>query len=183
MRTTRIKWQNATDSRLRNLAEDRAMEIYPELDDVWSEHDGSIECIFVSTGAEIYLGDPYSGQTQNIFLYGHCAMLAYAIHERTGLPFAVMDTIGKDGYGWSGHIAIKVSDDAFLDIRGLNTAEELTHGFHSPMTAPVEMGKDEFLQKIVDEAVRDNPIDGMLDELEALIVWHFADLLIKTHLS
>jgi hypothetical protein len=58
------------------------------------------------------------------FTKGACGFLAYELHKRTGFPLAVL-TDDPDAKGWSGHVAVRIGDDAYLDISGVSSLDSL----------------------------------------------------------
>ena len=73
----------------------------------------------------------YKGDgNQSLFSKGACGYLAYAIHERTGLPFTIITEKTSAEY-WQGHVAIKIGADKYLDVTGVNTMEEIAKKYSS----------------------------------------------------
>lgn len=68
-------------------------------------------------------------ETQQLFSKGACGFLAYAIHERTGLPFTVVTEDPKAEY-WQGHVAIKLGEDRYLDVTGVSTMDEFVSRYN-----------------------------------------------------
>lgn len=172
-----VHWQNATNPRLRQLAEERAWEVAMPHEEESGEFNGTIEVYFGSTSAELMLRD-VDGGAESIFSHGYCVLLAWAIHERTGLPLALFTSTNEDS-DWTGHAAIQLDEDTFLDITGKSTAENILKRF--PRTNPVQVvSPEEFINITVDEANQADPL-GFLEELERLITEDFADHLIELH--
>lgn len=177
-RTQGLPWQRIQDKTFQRLALWRALETYPELEDVELEHDGSIECYFGSTGATITLRR-IDGEALGLFLHGYCTLLAYAIHEKTGLPLVVFSSV-ENSQDWSGHAGVLVGDNEIVDISGRRSFENVRHEYRN-VGAGVVLSKAEFVETVVsDEAYRDDPL-SFVEELERYVVNDFADYIISTH--
>lgn len=65
---------------------------------------------------------------QDVFMRGGCGYIAYALHEKTGLPVTVFTKDSTEEY-WQGHVAIKMGPDKFLDISGFSNAADIRSYF------------------------------------------------------
>ena len=174
-RNNGIHWRDASNNRLRRLAEERAYEIEPQMDDAETEHDGTIQVYFGSSCDEIRLG--LTSSATSIFKYGYCVLLAYAIHLKTDLPLFLFTSTTKET-GWSGHAGvINPETNKFIDIQGTHEIANVRNSFPN-IDEGHEVTREEFLNLVISEEYRDEPF-GFLDELEQLIVDHFADLVIE----
>jgi hypothetical protein len=169
-------WRYAKNARLRELAEWEAYKCYPEMMDAEREHDGTIEVVFGSQGAALTLG-VIDAEASVLFSHGHCAILAWEIHVKTGLPLAVF-TSENDRLGWSGHVALQLAEDTFLDIEGVETLEAIKRRYPSIKQEHELLSDDEFKKLIVDEKDWENP-KQYLCELEQLVLTEFVDLVIE----
>lgn len=174
-----MHWRQAKNPRLRELAMWSAYECYPEMVDAEREHDGTIEVVFGSQAACLTLRSIDTEATR-LFSFGHCAILAWGIHEKTGLPLAVFTSQNTEKNGWSGHVAIQLSDGNFLDVNGVTPIEEIA-GRYSTFDGTFKLVDDEeFKDLIVDKEHRDRPED-YLCELEQLVLADFVDFIIETN--
>ena len=171
-----MHWRDSDNNRLRRLAEEQAYLVYPELQDAEEEHDGTIEVIFSSTGAELKLRLIDSG-AKSIFAYGHCAILAYAIHLKTGLPFVIFTAEGATETEWKGHVGIYLGEDQILDINGIRTEKQIRSNYKSTMSTVKVADLVEFTATCVDVDYRNDPM-SYLAELEQLVTEDFAEYLI-----
>lgn len=69
--------------------------------------------------------------TQRVFTKGACGYLAYALREKTGKPVTVF-TSDSDSEYWEGHVALKLSDDEYLDVTGIRTLQDIQREFSQP---------------------------------------------------
>lgn len=168
-------WRYAKNARLRDLAEWEAYKTDYNMQDAEREHDGTIDVVFGSQGATITLGI-IDGEASSLFSYGHCAILAWEIHMKTGLPLAVF-TSENGRSGWSGHVAIQLDENKFLDIQGVADAEEIQRRYSSLRDGLELVTDDEFKKLIVDEENWADP-KQYLCELEQLVLAEFVDLVI-----
>lgn len=67
--------------------------------------------------------DYSSAGCERVFSKNACGFLAYALHEKTGLPFVVFTADPAVPY-WEGHVAVKVGEDQFLDVTGVSSSGE-----------------------------------------------------------
>lgn len=172
-----MHWQEASNPRLRQLAEERAWEVAMPHEEESGEFDGTIEVYFGSTSAELSLRD-INGAAESIFGFGYCVLLAWAIHERTGLPLALF-TSGNKEDGWSGHAAIQLDEETFLDITGKTTAASIQRRYSGTAAAQI-VSPEEFLTITFDEEHRSDPL-GFLGELERLVTEDFAEHIVELH--
>jgi hypothetical protein len=174
-----IHWRNAKSQRLRDLAMWSAYECYPEMVDAECEHDGTIEVIFGSQGACLTLRS-LDAEATRLFTFGHCAILAWGIHEKTGLPLAVFTSQNTEKNGWSGHVAVQLSDGNLFDVQGITTAEEIASRYRTLDGTFRIVDDEEFKDLIVDAANRDNP-ENYLCELEQLVLADFVDFIVTSN--
>jgi hypothetical protein len=175
---TGMHWRNIENRKFYRLAEQAAYDCYPEMIDAEDEHDGSIEAIFGSMGANIRLRDVTS-EINAVFTHGYCGLLAWAIHQKTGLPFAVFTSVDITRGDWTGHVAIQVGEDQFLDITGVRNAASIHSEFRG-LQEHVVMSADEFLLHTVAEDYRADPL-SLFADLERFITEDFAEFLISNH--
>ena len=172
-------WRYATNPRLRELAEAEAYRYDMEMMDAELEHDGTISAVFGSRAVTLTLG-LIDSEADSLFAFGHCAILAWEIHVKTGLPLAVFTSSKATPDRWSGHVAISLGDDRFLDIQGVTSSSSIYRrysrfGDYSDFEL---MSDQDFKSRIVDPANYDDP-KQYLCELEQLLLDHFADLVIE----
>lgn len=176
-RNNGIHWRNAANPRLRELALRQAWRFNSDMEDPEMEHDGSIDTVFGSTGATITLRAVTGEGAYTAYMNGHCTMLAYALHERTGLPFYQFSVPGRDKTGWVGHVALSLGDNMILDIMGVRSIAEVLADFPH-MEAVGEMNATEFKSLLIGDAWKDDVL-SYLDELEQLVTEDFADWLVE----
>lgn len=174
-------WRDVEDPRFYRLALDRAYEVYPDMHDAHDDHDGTIEVIFGSTGACLTLR-LVDNDAISVFAYGHCVLLAYAIHEKTNLPLIVFTDEQGKYEGWHGHVGISLGEDKILDITGVCSEDEIRRRYGKVSKGQL-MSVDDFKATVIsDSAYAENPM-SFLDELEQFVVKDFADHLIKEYIS
>ncbi len=154
------------------------------MDDAEREHDGTIDSYFGSTGATITLRVADS-EASGVFAYGYCALLAYVLHKKTGMPLIVFTLSGDTSDSWQGHAGVLVGDNKVLDITGISSIQEIDSKYRryekfNELSSVTVMGRDDFLALTVSEEYRDNPL-FFLDELERYITNDFADWLITLY--
>jgi len=171
-----MHWSRSQNRRLRNLAEVQAFQFSPWMEDAEEESDGTIDVCFGSQGATLMLRR-IDSEAMSLFRQGHCAMLAWAMHLKTGLPFAVFTVDSNPEWGWQGHVGLLVGENQILDIAGVNTAESIASGFKGMESSFQVLDADEFKQLIVGEEYHNNPLD-FLCELEQLVLDDFADFVL-----
>ncbi|MBC9705771.1 MAG: hypothetical protein H9W81_12540 [Enterococcus sp.] len=176
-RSRGIHWKNASNPKLANLAMWRAYEMEPDMMDAEEEHDGTIEGYFGSSSARITLRS-IDAEVSGIFLHGYCFMMAWAIHVKTGLPMIAFTSSESTAENWCGHVAVKVGDDEYLDISGVQSYD-LIKSVYGKVSGPMEIDPQN-LQGFVSEEYRTDPM-RYFDELERLITEDFADMLIAEH--
>jgi hypothetical protein len=118
----------------------------------------------------------------SVFTSGDCISLAWAIHQLTGLPIAVFTTAGVEDSEWTGHVAIQVGEDQFLDITGIRTAASIRSDFRNLNPAHEIMSDELFLARLVDEEYRTDLLSMYLP-LERYIVEDFAEFLVAEHIT
>lgn len=67
-------------------------------------------------------------ETVKVFTRGACGYLAYALREKTGLPVTIFTSDTTASY-WSGHVALKLDDDRYLDVNGVNSLADIQNEF------------------------------------------------------
>jgi hypothetical protein len=175
-----MHWRKISDRTLRAEAMNRAARFNRHLDDIEEEHDGSIEVAFGSTGASITLRKLDEG-TFTIFSSGYCTFLAWAIHERTGLPLAVFSAPSSENEGWFGHATIMVGEDRFLDIDGIHSAARIQERYQNKLNPGYEiMEAADYVKLIVQEKNQHDPL-SFVDDLERFIVEDFAEYVLKLY--
>ena len=173
-----VHWQDAANPRLRQLAEANAWRYadpWLTIDDE-DELPGSIGVVFGSSPADVtlrYIDD----EAQGLFLHGYCGLLAWAIHKNTNYPIVLFTA--PTTTGWSGHALVQVGDDAYLDITGVRTAEDVHHDY--PTTGePEVITSDEYRERLASDAHREDPM-MFVDELERLILEDFAEFVVHEY--
>lgn len=160
-----------------------AYRVYPEMQDAEMEHDGTIEVAFGSRPATLTLHQ-IDNEAVSLFSYGHCGLLAYAIHLKTGFPFAVF-TSSKDENSWQGHVGLLVGENQILDITGVNTSQEIARTYHQLDGSFDVLDVDTAVTFLFSEEYRENPL-SFVGELEQLVLDDFADFVIsenKNHIK
>lgn len=163
-------WRDLKDLRFRALAEERAQYSDPLMDDAEEDHDGTIEVIFGSIGSCLTLRK-VDDNAIGVFGYGYCTLLALAVHRKTGLPL-VLFTFPTDSDDWCGHAAIQVGKDAYLDINGVNTEEDI-HRRYPKVGAPIQVTEVEFCNIVASGEHVADPM-SFVEELEQLVTHDFA---------
>jgi len=174
-------WRNAKNPRLRELAMWEAYKYDPNSEDIERDSDGTITVCFGSTGAELTLR-VIDSEAIGIFGFGHCAILAWELHKVTGLPLAVFDSKHESPYaGWSGHVALRLAPDLFLDIEGVMSKRDIHERYRNALQEEPRVLDDEaFLDLMVPEENREDP-KQYLCELEQLVLEDFVDFLREKH--
>jgi hypothetical protein len=177
--STGYHWSKAKNPRLRELAEREAYLAYPLMEYAEDEHDGTIEAVFGSRAATLTLG-LIDAEANQLFAFGHCVILAWEIHLKTGLPLAVFTSSKASPERWSGHVALHLGGDRFLDIQGVSSLSEIHSRYASfGKYGDFELMNDhDFKTLLVDTENYDDP-KRYLCELEQLLLEHFADLVIE----
>jgi len=171
-------WRHIPDRALRNEAENRALRFNRDMEDAELEHDGTITVNFGSTGADIMLRR-VDDEVFGLFLHGYCGLLAWAIHQRTGLPLAVFTGRAPTESAWAGHAAVVVGEDKFLDINGIQSAANIHAAFPGKLRADYALvTPEEFAALIVEPQHRVDPL-SFLEPLERYIVEDFAEYLVS----
>jgi len=165
---------------MRGEAEHRACLVEPHLslDEIWDEHDGTIEVTFGSTGSTLMLRstghDAYS-----LFAYGYCAMLALALHDHAGYPLVLFTTSSGHSERWSGHAAVQLDSDQVLDITGRRSHAEV-HGEYRTVGPAEVLTRAEFIERTVEIEYRHDPY-RFVEELERFVLRDFAEYLVQEH--
>jgi hypothetical protein len=171
-------WRRIPDAALRREAMNRAQRFNRGMEDVELEHDGTITVNFGSTGADIKLRR-FDDEVFALFLHGYCGLLAWAIHQRTGLPLAVFTGRAPTESSWAGHAVVMVGEDKFLDITGVQSAANIHAAFPGKLRPEYSLvTPDKFAALIVEPQHRADPL-SFLEPLERYIVEDFAEYLIS----
>lgn len=155
----------------------RAYELEPDMMDAEDEHDGTIEGYFGSSSASITLRS-IDAEVSGIFLHGYCFLMAWAIHVKTGLPMVAFTSTNSTSEDWYGHVAVKIGDDRYLDISGINSSGDIKRRYEK-VGDPQEIDPHN-LERFASSAYREDPM-AYLEELERLITEDFADMLISEY--
>lgn len=182
MLTTATHWKSLyySDREFYDLCYWRAAEYYANEYEELEDSPAGLEVVYGSRMAVLTL-DQIDGEAISLFGWGYCGYLALALHELTGLPFAVF-TSPKDetATGWSGHAAVALPDGNFLDIEGVATTAEINarYSFAEPVE-PSFPDRVTYLETMfgLEEMVED-PYKH-LDALEVRLLRHFAELLVR----
>jgi hypothetical protein len=173
-----MHWRDIPDRALRSEAEDRAWRIYPNMEDAEYDHDGTIETNFGSTGATITLRK-FDEESFGLFGYGYCALLAWAVHQQTGFPLAVFSAPDADESNWSGHAAVMIGEDQFLDFGGVHTDAYIHEKYRNQLAPGYRIvSAEEFAQLIVEDEYRHDPL-SFVEDLERFIVEDFAAFIVR----
>ena len=118
-------------------------------------------------------------ETQKIFSKGACGILAYSLHQKSGLPVLII-TPNPDEKYWQGHAAIKLSDDKYLDITGENTLDELfrRYNFNVKTAEVLETSTFSEIEKKLVLKPGQNPLEKY-DDLEKAIVDRVSEDLLR----
>ena len=176
-----IHWSKSSNPRLKELAREMAWKFADiNVDDIDEESDGTIELEFGSTGAQLYLRR-IDQESLAIYGNGYCGMLAWAMHEKTGLPFAVFSAPNPQNR-WHGHAALYIDDDTILDINGVHKISDVADQYSELDGSFDVMGADEFSKLVVSEKYEDAPME-FLGELEQLVTRDFAEFIVARDLD
>jgi hypothetical protein len=179
-----LHWANVDNRRFESLALEQALYYNSDwsIDEAYDESDGSIEVNFGSTGATLKLRH-IDSEAQTLFGYGHCALLALSMHDKTDLPFVVFTAESKDSDdGWSGHAALLVGDGKILDIGGVHDIGDVEKKYSALDGSYAVMDRAEFVKLIVDEEYKENPYE-FLGELEQFVLDDFAEFIVGQELD
>lgn len=123
------------------------------------------------------------GEIRAAYAHGACGLLAYALHKEHGLPLVVWTSEGDRPESWSGHVAVRLGEDSFLDIRGVSTAAEIADYYRpyaKPFSGPHDVTEAEFLELVVGDEYKDN-VFGYVDRLEHLLTLDYANILVRDY--
>jgi hypothetical protein len=162
-----IHWSQAGNPRLAMLAKRRAYRVT----------DKSIDVYYGSRGNTVILRHIDEG-AKATFLHGACASLAYSMHIRSGLPFAVFTDKRSTKDHWEGHVGLLTEDGQILDILGKRSPKEAVSSFKGMDGSYVVMDTNEFKELLIPKEHHKNPMK-MHDELEQLVVADFADYVLS----
>lgn len=169
-----MHWRSASP-RLRQLAEAQAWKYDSYMEDAEEDHDGSIEVTFGSTGATIFLRYT-DDEAHGLYGYGYCTFLAYAIHKAADLPLVLFTAPSESG--WQGHAAVKVGEDAYLDIAGVNTFAEIKEKYRELRGEPEVVTEEKFITTVMPDRPAHTFWD-FIEELEQLVTEDFAAFLLE----
>lgn len=175
-----IHWTKAENPRLRYLASLQQTRHYDNLEE------GLIAVEFNDIPRNIKLRE-INADVISIFRQGSCTLLAYSLHEITGLPLVMFnhpDTFNSDN--WKGHAAIQISPGVVLDIGGVLTEKKMLEEFEENYGARLHpevsrVTKEQFLQTFLRFLAPAHP-SIETTELEWLVIEDFAKHLILTSL-
>lgn len=172
-----VHWRTYRDSNpeLFQLALERAEEVYPEVVDVYRDTPPTIECVFGTrvTSLTLQLVD---AEAVNLYGWGYCTLLALAMHDLSDAPL-VLFTRDQTETQWKGHAAVKIREDAYLDITGVRTAESIRNEYRLNSN-PEEVTRDQFCSRVASGEHESDPM-RFVDRLEQLITVDFAGFLLK----
>lgn len=113
-------------------------------------------------------------QAIECFAWSRCALLAGAIHEKTGWPLAAIELEparrGESKWRWK-HVGVHTPDGRFLDIYGPKVKRRDSNG------QPIQQVT---MQQLIDDDLMTSPWHADLDDHPAVIeiIRYFADTLI-----
>ena len=89
-------------------------------------------------------------ETQEIFSKGACGYMAYALHEKTGLPIVVFTDDPDQSY-WQGHVAVKLGEDKFLDVTGISSTSDYAtrYGLNASKYSVEEVHEDSRFRELM----------------------------------
>lgn len=117
-------------------------------------------------------------ETIDFFLHGHCAILAIALHLRTGLTPLMVATSSKRGQKWEGHAFIKMGENQYLDIAGMRTMETMQEDFAGELKTPRIIPASKFTAMMFNIPRPQNGLN-FLGEQEREYVEGIADILVR----
>jgi hypothetical protein len=162
-----IHWSEAGNPRLAMLAKRRAYRVTDKSIDVcYNDRSNTIILRHIDEGAKA------------TFLHGACASLAYSMHIRSGLPFAVFTDKKSTKDNWSGHVGLLTEDGQILDILGKRSAKEAVSSFKGMDSSYEVMDINEFKEHFIPKESHKNPMK-MHNELEQLVVADFAEYVLS----
>lgn len=175
-----IHWNKAENPRLRHLAS-LQQNRYPE-----NLENGLIAVEFNDIHQNIQLR-LVNEDVKDTFRRGSCTLLAYSLHEITGLPLVMFNhPRAENGGGWEGHAGVQVKPGVILEIGGVLNEKKMLkefdteYGVRLNRTAHI-VTDDEFLKTILGFLGATHP-SIETTELEWLVVDDFAKHLIRRHL-
>lgn len=164
-----------TNPELFRLALERAEEVYPEAVDLCRDTPAAIECVFGTRKVALTL-QRVDSQAVNLYGWGYCTLFSLASHDLSGYPL-VLFTRNQDQSQWKGHAALKIDDDAYLDITGVRTAGSIRQEYRLDVE-PVTITREQFCSAVASGEHEQNPM-SFVDKLEQLVTKDFAQLVLK----
>lgn len=178
MRNRGLHWRNHSNPRLQKLAEANAWRYADPWITIEDEDElpRSIGVVFGSSPADVTLR-LIDSEVEGLFLHGYCGLLAWAIHKNTGHPIVLFTTPTETG--WSGHAVVQVGVDAYLDITGVRTADDI-HRSYPTTGEPEVITSDEYRERLASNDHKDDPL-MFIDELERLVLEDFAEFVMDEY--
>jgi hypothetical protein len=175
-----IHWTKAENPRLRYLASLQQTRHYDNLEE------GLIAVEFNDFPQNIKLRE-INDDVKEIFRRGSCTLLAYSLHEITGLPLVMVNhprALTSDS--WEGHAGVQVEPGIIFEIGGVLTEEQMLKEFNEEYGVRLHpdahlVTEEQFLSTILGFLAPAHP-SIETTELEWLVIEDFAKHLIRTAL-
>lgn len=181
MLTTATHWKSLyySDREFYDLCYWRAAEYYASEHEELEDSPAGLEVVYGSRMAVLTLGQ-IDGEASSLFGWGYCGYLALAVHDLTGVPFALFTSRRDDTEsGWSGHAAVALPDGSFLDIEGVVSAAEISSRYRFPEPVePTFPDRETYLGIMFGQDHVADPYYS-LDPLEIRLLRHFAELVAR----
>jgi hypothetical protein len=163
-----MHWADSPNPRMRMLAKRRAYKVEnPSIDVQYGSRGGTVILRNVDEGAEA------------TFLNGACVSLAWAMHVRSGLPFAVFTAEKtRENERWTGHVGLLTEDNQILDITGTRSAKDVARNFKGLSEDYTVMDAEQLKAALIDEKYHKDPLKHH-GELEQLVVEDFAQFILE----
>lgn len=115
---------------------------------------------------------------QDVFMRGACGYIAYALHEKTGLPVTVFTKDSTQKY-WQGHVAIKMGPDKFLDISGFSDSADIRRyfGFDNENFTMHDVDSEADLRKALGVGPREDVYKNMAPLERAILKRYTRDII------
>lgn len=175
-----IHWLKAENPRLRYLASLQQTRHYDNLEE------GLIAVEFNEIPRNIKLRE-INADVKEIFRRGSCTLLAYSLHEITGLPLIMIHhprAFTSDN--WEGHAGVQVKPGVIMDIGGVLTERKMHKEFDKEYGVRLHpdvnlVTEEKFLKTVLGFL---GPIHPSIEttELEWLVIEDFAKHLVRTSL-
>jgi len=175
-----IHWTKAENPRLRYLASLQQTRHYDNLEE------GLIAVEFNEIPRNIKLRE-INADVKEIFRRGSCTLLAYSLHEITGLPLIMINhprAFTSDN--WEGHAGVQVEPGVIMDIGGVLTERKMHKEFNKEYGVRLHpdvnlMTEEQFLKTVLGFL---GPIHPSIEttELEWLVIEDFAKHLVRSYL-